>query len=167
MNLLRRIMTNGYILIFPIIIWNISFFSYLPSSYAPSNFNSDIPLWIIVGENLFRMVLFIFPLFVQVNIKISFGNKGLIIYLLGVLIYFSSWLAIIISPSSVWSSSVLGYSAPAYTPIIWILGLSMMVDSYYFKYRLNYSKWHFLLPSLSLIGFHISHAIYVYNRTYL
>ena len=167
MNLLRRIMTNGYILIFPIIIWNISFFSYLPSSYAPSNFNSDIPLWIIVGENLFRMVLFIFPLFVQVNIKISFGNKGLIIYLLGILIYFSSWLAIIISPSSVWSSSVLGYSAPAYTPIIWILGLSMMVDSYYFKYRLNYSKWHFLLPSLSLIGFHISHAIYVYNRTYL
>jgi len=166
MNLLRKIMTNGYILIIPIIIWNICFLSYLPSSYAPSNFNSDIPLWIIVGENLFRTVLFGFPLFFQVNIKISFENKGLIIYLLGVMIYFSSWLAIIISPTSVWSSSVLGFSAPAYTPIIWILGLSMMVDSYYFKFKFNYSKWHFLLPSMSLIVFHISHAIYVYNRTY-
>lgn len=166
MDLLRKTMTNGYILIIPIIIWNISFLSYLPSSYSPSNFNSDIPLWIIVGENLFRTVLFVFPLFLQINIKKSFENRGLITYLFGVVIYFSSWLAIIIYPTSAWSSSILGFTAPAYTPVIWILGLSMMVDSYYFKFKFNYSKWHFLLPSMSLIVFHISHAIYVHNRTY-
>jgi len=167
MHLLRKIVTNGYILIIPIIIWNICFFSYLPSPYKPENFNNDIPLWIIVGENLFRTVLFIFPVFFKVNIKISFKNKGLITYLVGVVIYFSSWLAIIISPASAWSTSILGFSAPAYTPIIWILGLSMMVDAYAFNFKFNYSKWHFLLPSMSLIVFHISHAIYVYNRNYL
>ena len=154
-------------LIIPIIIWNISFISYLPSPYKPENFNSDIPLWITVGENLFRTVLFIFPVFFKINIKISFENKGLITYLLGVVIYFSSWLVIIISPASAWSASILGFSAPAYTPIIWILGLSMMVDAYYFNFKFNYSKWHFLLPSMSLIVFHISHVIYVFNRSYL
>jgi len=165
MHLLQKIMTNGYLLIIPIIIWNMAFFSYLPPPFKPENFNSDIPLWITVGENLFRAVLFIFPVFFKINIKTSLKNKGLITYLSGVVLYFSSWLAIIFSPASAWSSSILGFSAPAYTPIIWILGLSMMVDSYYFKF--TYSKWHFLLPSMSLLVFHISHVIYVYNRNYL
>jgi len=165
MHLLKTIITNGYILIIPVIIWNISFLSSLPTPYQSEIFNYNIPLWIIVGENLFRTVIFIFPLFFKINIKISFENKGLITYLSGILIYFSSWLAIIIFPYSAWSTSVLGFSAPAYTPIIWILGLSMMVNSYYFKF--NYSKWHFLLPSIILIFFHISHVIYVFNRSYL
>lgn len=164
MDLLKKIVTNGYILIIPIIIWNISFLSYLPPSYAPINFNSDIPLWIFVGENIFRTVLFVFPLFFRININVSFENRGLITYLIGIVIYFSSWLAIIIFPTSFWSTSVLGFSAPAYTPIIWILGLGMMADSYYFKFE--YSKWHFLLPSIGLIVFHITHAVYVYNRTF-
>lgn len=164
MDVLQKIITNGFVLIIPIILWNIIFIPYLPSYYAPTSFNSDIPLWIIVGENLFRIVLFGFPLFLHVNFKLSFANRGLVVYLFGVALYFLSWLAIILSPASMWSTSLLGFSASAYTPIIWIVGLSMMVNGYYFK--LHYSKWHFLLPSLVLIVFHILHTVSVYNRSF-
>jgi len=165
MDLLQKILSNGYIAIFPILVWNIFFTSKLPPAYAPELFNSNIPLTIIIGENLFRSIIFILPLFFRLNISSSLEKKGLIIYSSGVALYFSSWLMLIYASNSGWSSSVVGFAAPAYTPIIWLVGLSLLVDSYYFK--MAYSKWHFILPSIAFSIFHVSHTVYVYNRTYL
>ena len=164
MNLLRIFSTNGYILVFPILFWNILLTSKLPPAYAPKIFNNNIPLAIIIGEYLFRYIIFIMPLFFKLNLTRSIENKGLIVFSLGVLLYFSSWLMLIYTPDSSWSNSVFGFTSPAYTPIIWLVGLSLMVDSYYFK--LAYSKWHFILPSVAFTVFHVLHTVYIYNRIY-
>ncbi len=164
MDLLRKILPNGYIAIFPILVWNILLTSKLPQAYDPKLFNSNIPLTIIIGENLFRSIIFLLPLFFRLNITSSLEKKGLIIFSFGVVLYFSSWLMLIYAPNSGWSNSIVGFTAPAYTPIIWLVGLSLLVDSYYFK--VAYSKWHFILPSIAFSTFHVSHAVYVYNRTY-
>ena len=37
-----------------------------------------------------------------------------------------------------WSRSLFGFTAQAFTPSIWLTGLSLIADSYYFK--LAYSK---------------------------
>jgi len=163
-ELLQKILSNGYIAIFPILVWNILLTSKLPSAYAPSLFNSGIPFTIIIGENLFRSVIFLLPLFFRLNIASSLEKKGLIIYSFGVTLYFLSWLMLIFAPNSGWSNSVMGFTAPAYTPIIWLVGLSLMVDSYYFK--LAYKKWHFILPSIAFSIFHALHSVYVYSRVY-
>lgn len=164
MDLLRIFLTNGYIAVFPILVWNILLTSKLPAEYDPQVFNSNIPLVILIGENLFRSIIFILPLSFRLNITSSLGKKGLIVFSFGVALYFSSWLMLIFAPDSSWSSSVLGFASPACTPIIWLIGLSLMVDSYYFK--LVYSKWHFIMPSIAFSIFHVSHAVYVYNRAY-
>ena len=164
MDLLRKILSNGYIAIFPILIWNILLTSKLPPAYNLPLFNSNIPLTIIIGENLFRSIIFLMPLFFRLNITSSLEKKGLIIFCFGVALYFSSWLMLVFAPNASWSNSVMGFAAPAYTPIIWLVGLSLMVDSYYFK--LAYTKWHFILPSIAFSIFHVSHSVYVYNRTY-
>ena len=164
MDLLRKILSNGYIAIFPILVWNIFLTSKLPSAYDQKLFNSNIPFTIIIGENLFRFIIFFLPLFFRLNITSSLEKKGLITYSFGVALYFSSWLMLIYAPDSGWSNSVLGFTAPAYTPIIWLVGLSLMVDSYYFKF--TYSKWQFILPSIAFSIFHVSHSVYVYSRTY-
>ena len=163
MDLFRNLLTNGYIAIFPILGWNILLTSKLPLAYDPKSFNSNIPLTIIIGENIFRSIIFTMPLFFKLNI-IRFLKKGLIIFSFGVALYFSSWLMLIYAPDSGLSNSILGFAAPAYTPIIWLVGLSLMVDSYYFK--LAYSKWHFIIPSIAFSIFHVSHTVYVYNRAY-
>jgi len=161
-DILRKILSNGYIAIIPIIVWNILLTSKLPPAYIPEAFNSNIPLTIIIGENLFRSIIFILPLFFFLNITSSFDKKGLFIFFFGIALYFSSWLMLIYAPNSSWSNSILGFIAPAYTPLIWLVGLSLLVESYYFK--LAYSKWHYILPSIAFSTFHVSHAIYVYNR---
>ena len=164
MDRLRKILTNGYIALLPIFIWNIFLTSKLPPAFNSKSFNSEIPFVIIIGENIFRSIIFLLPLFFRLNISSSFERKGLITFSIGVALYFSSWLMLIYAPDSGWSNSVLGFTAPAYTPIIWLVGLSLLVESYYFK--LIYSKWHFILPSVAFTIFHVSHTVYVYNRVY-
>ena len=50
MDLVWKILSDGYILIIPIIAWNLIFTSKLPPAYAPKLFNSNIPLGIITGK---------------------------------------------------------------------------------------------------------------------
>ena len=161
---LRKILTNGYIALLPIFIWNIFLTSKLPPAYDPILFNSNIPFFIVAGENIFRSIIFLLPLFFRLNLTSSLNKKGVIIFSFGVAVYFSSWLVLIYAPNSGWSNSILGFTAPAYTPIIWLVGLSLLVESYYLK--CVYSKWHYILPSIAFLIFHVSHTVYVYNRIY-
>jgi len=161
---LRKILSNGYIALLPILVWNIALTSKLPPAYDLKLFNSNIPFTITFGENIFRSIIFILPVFFRLNLTSSLNIKGAITFLFGIALYFSSWLMLIYAPNSDWSNSILGFSAPAYTPIVWLVGLSLLVESYYFKWI--YSKWHFILPSIGFIVFHVTHTIYVYNRIY-
>ena len=164
MNIVWKILSNGYVPIIPILVWNFLLASRLPAAYGPKLFDNNIPVLIIVGESIFRGVIFAMPLFFRLNIGSIPGKAGLILFSLGVGLYFSSWLALIYLPDSSWSTHVFGFAAPAYTPVIWLTGLSLMVDSYYF--RLAYSKWHFIIPSILFSIFHIAHSVYVYGKNY-
>lgn len=163
-NILRTVLLNGYIPLIPILIWNYLFISKLPLAYQPQSFNHEIPLLITVGENIFRSIVFIMPLFFKISIYKSRQRNGLVVFVTGVLLYFISWLILMYMPSSTWSNNFLIFSAPAYTPIIWLVGLSMMVEKYYF---FNYSKWHYIVPALLFSVFHIYHSFYVFDRAYL
>lgn len=162
MGHLRKILKNGYVALLPIIIWNMFLTSKLPPVFSPTSFNAEIPFVILAGENIFRSIIFLLLLFVELGISSPHERKGAVTFFLGIALYFTSWLLLIYAPNSEWSNSVLGFTAPACTPIIWLVGLSLMVKSYYFK--LLYSKWHLILPSIAFSIFHVSHTVYVYNR---
>jgi hypothetical protein len=116
----------------------------------------------LISENCFRIITFLFTFFVQFSLQQPVNKTGLLIFSVGVLLYFSSWLALIIFPDSSWSLSIWGFTAPAYTPFIWLFGLSLFFNSYYFNYPYKY--WHFFSISTIFIFFHLWHAIIVYNR---
>lgn len=158
----KNIFSNGYITIIPILLWNIIFFSKLPNLYDPQYFNSNIPLFISICENFFRAIIFILPLFFKIQLNNLIGKVGGIIYIIGSIFYYSSWLLLIYAPNLQWCKSIFGFTAPAYTIIIWLIGISLMADSYYFK--ISFSKWHFILPSLGMLFFHVYHTIIVYLR---
>lgn len=162
MGLIKAILTNGYIPLIPILAWNIIFVSKLPPAYDPQSFNKDIPLFLVIGENLFRTIIFVLPLFFKTNIATAQGKQGLIIYILGTVLYFAAWLLQMYAPNSLLSKSVFGFTAPAYMPIIWLIGISLLADSYYFNFI--YSKWHYILPSIVFSIFHVAHTYLVYLR---
>ncbi len=161
--MIKRLTSTAYIPIIPILIWDFIFYLKLPPAYAPEIFNSDIPMVILLGENLFRSIIFILPLFLKLNVHSRAGMQGLIIYIIGSLFYYLTWLMLIFAPDSLWSTSIFGFAAPAYTPIMWLIGISLMADSYYFK--IKYKNWHYIIPSIAFSIFHVAHALLIYYRT--
>ena len=144
----------------PILIWNAVFFKSLPEKFQPDLFNSNIPEWILVAENTLRVVIFALPLFLKTEIRNHSGQIGFKLYIAGCSIYFVSWLLLIWNPKL--SENYFLFTAPAYTPLIWLFGLSLLFDGYYFD--LKFKVWHYLLPSLFFITFHFLHTTLVYLR---
>ncbi|MCP4156102.1 MAG: hypothetical protein GY757_50750 [bacterium] len=164
MTLLGNILSNGFIPIIPVLVWNLLLTSKLPPAYQPKIFDKNIPPAIIMGETILRVIVFFMPLLFTLNITTYWGKLGLITFLIGAVIYFSSWLMLIYASESGWSTSLAGFSAPAYTPLIWLIGLSLMADTYYFE--ASYSSLHYIVPAILFSIFHTTHTVYVYNRNY-
>jgi hypothetical protein len=51
------------------------------------------------------------------------------VYIIGVLVYFVSWLPPMYAPQSSWSLSIPGLFAPRLTPLIALLGIALIAGS--------------------------------------
>jgi len=58
---------------------------------------------------------------------------------------------------------MLGFTAPAYTPLVWFFGLSLMFDRFYGG--LHYAPVYFLALSTIFLGFHGTHAFLTFLFT--
>ena len=161
-ELIPAVFSNGFIFFIPILLWNMALTKKLPFPYGTQSFDSDIPKVILLGEGLFRMIVMLMPLTMKVNLSTIGDDNGIIVFILGVLLYFISWISLILFPESNWSKSVIGFSAPAYTPLVWLIGFAMITTSFYFNY--HYSLWYYLIPSFIFISFHLLHTVIIYNR---
>ncbi len=161
-RMLQKIMSNGFVLVIPIIIWNGFLSSKLPEPFSSETFDRGIPYIVRYGENIFRIVVFLMPVVLKLNFSTPLGKTGFGVYFFGILLYALSWLLLIYAPTSTWSSSFIGICAPAYIPVIWFVGISLAAESYYFD--AVYSRWHFLVPAACFSFFHILHAASAYSR---
>jgi hypothetical protein len=78
----------------------------------------------------------------------SMGKIGLAIYLAGTLIYFASWLPLILAPQSPYSESIPRLFAPRLTPLISLFGIALICES-----------WPYALVATIFISFHTWHGI--------
>lgn len=157
-------MLNCFLLLIPILVWNLAFASYLPEAFSPDVFWKDIPNWISIGENTFRTVVMVMPACLILSWKKPVERGGLAIYLIGLVVYFLSWLILMIYPISDWSESALGFMAPAYTPIIWLIGIGLVGHQSFLKVRRT--SMLYILFSILFVVFHSTHAYLVYDRLY-
>ncbi|WP_293928311.1 hypothetical protein [Sphingobacterium sp. UBA6320] len=160
--MIKKYLGNCFILILPILIWNILLTDHLPPAYQPEVFSKDIPSFLMYGEQISRIIIFLLAFLMPLHISRS--NKGqmlgLYIYTVGVLLYFASWIMLIGLPNSAWSNSMVGFSAPAITPALWLAGIGLIGNSFYFN--LPFRRWPFMFISAIFLFFHISHTIGVY-----
>jgi hypothetical protein len=159
---LRDALTSCFWLIVPIILWDLLFASQLPRLLSMEVFWRNIPPVIAYSENIFRYILILFPLLMPLRVRSSSQKVGLIIYAFGLLAYFSSWLALMLLPGSAWSTSVAGLLAPAYTPLIWAVGIALVGDSLYV--RVPYRPWFYIVVAVLFTIFHVSHTMIVITR---
>jgi hypothetical protein len=157
-----KYLLNCILLLLPIMAWNVIFSSKLPVLYSPEVFWKNVPSFIANGENVFRLIVFILPVLMPMRIETQSQKLGLWLYITGTVIYFMAWLAQIYFPQSAWSLSAWGFLAPAYTPLIWLVGIGLIGDALYFSSL--YRSWMYIATSVTFISFHLSHALTVFIR---
>jgi hypothetical protein len=111
---------NGFLLLLPLLAWNLVLGSRLTLEAVISDAHS--PTWLLIAENISRILVFALPLFLPLDFKGAWNKTGLAVYVFGTLLYFASWLPLLLVPASVWSQSPAGLLAPRLTPFLPFMG---------------------------------------------
>lgn len=150
------------LLLIPAIIWNIALARYLPPAFAPAEFWRDIPAPLPLTENSLRLAVFVLPFLMPLDLEAPGRKRACAVFAIGTILYFGSWLALILSPASAWSTTALGFTAPAYTPALWLLGIALFGRRLF--WGTFYRWWMYALLSISFLAAHVSHTALVFAR---
>ncbi len=137
---------NGFLLILPLLAWNLALGRRITQEAITSDAYS--PKWLLIAENLTRILVFAFPLLLPLRLAAVWNQVGLGVYILGTLIYFASWLPLLRRPESGWSYSPAGLLAPRLTPFLSFLGIALVC-----------SAWPYGVIAATFISFHTWHGI--------
>lgn len=161
---LRQYIVSCGLLLMPALLWNIVLTDFLPPAFAASELWDDVPPILTYTENTLRILTFSLPFFMPLQIVTQQQRIGILIFIIGSLLYFSSWLALIAEPGSPWATSATGFLAPAYTPAIWLVGLALVGRRFFWGNV--YRWWMYLFPVLLFIVVHIAHTTLIYFHNY-
>lgn len=153
---MKKYLLNCFLLTLPIMLWNILLTDKLPAVFQPDIFWHNIPTWVAYGENISRTLVFLMACLMPLPVKNLNQKTGFRIYLLGVALYFVSWIMLIEYPNTQWSQSLWGFMAPAYTPLLWLTGIALIGDSFYFK--IPYQWYYYMIVAVAFVGFHCWHV---------
>lgn len=123
----KLVWLNCLWMMLPLLLWNL----FLSPKITAARITSDAhsAAWLLIAENITRIAVFALPLLLPLQIKDTLSRAGLAVYILGTLIYFASWLPLVLAPSSPWSNSIPGLFAPRLTPCLPFLGIAMIGNS--------------------------------------
>lgn len=159
-----RYAENCIWLIVPIMLFNAAFVRRLPKAYQAGVFDHDIPGWIRIAENIVWTIVFALPLFMPLKIGTFSQRTGFVLYLTGTVLYCVSWALQIWHPRNRWCRSGWGFMAPAYTPLMWLVGIGLIGDTLFLP--VGYSPWVYIALVTAFLVFHNMHAWIVYKRNY-
>ena len=163
-QLLKKYFFNCFLLTVPILLWDYIFTDKLPKAFQPEIYWKDIPSFIIYGENISRLIMFVFISLMPLKILSNKQKNGLVLYVIGVLLYFTSWVVLMYFPNTVWSNSVFGLLAPAYTPLFWLIGIGFIANSLFFN--IPYRRGLYFLVVIIFLIFHNWHTYLIYFKTH-
>ena len=118
-----KLRSNGFLLIVPILIWNLAFWRLLPAGAGGSE---PVPMSLQWAEHLFRAGVFGMPAFLKIQSHGSVGHLGWAIYLVGSVVYFASWLPWL---RGVESEEIVLLLAPYLTPMLVFTGIAILCRS--------------------------------------
>ena len=160
---LRYVLSCGLLTV-PILVWNVVFTRFLPPALGSQEFWRDIPPLVACGENSLRFVVVLLPFLMPLELATPVQRRRLLLFVVGTALYFLAWAALMIFPQSRWSTSRLGFLAPAYTPLVWLAGLGLIGRRLYGPWP--YRWWVYVALAGGFITLHVTHASIVYVRNY-
>jgi hypothetical protein len=159
-----KYLLNCFWLLLPPNLISLFLAKFLPEAFQAKLFWNDIPPAIKFFENGIRIVVMMLPVFFPLSIATNEQRKGLFIYSIGLVLYLLSYLLLIYLPESYWSKSLIGFTAPATTPLVWFVGISLIMNKPFFN--IKYSKWIYIILLIAFCVFHFMHVSIIYHRYY-
>ena len=159
--MMTRYLANCGLLLVPILVWNVAFARYLPPALT-SDFNRDIPAPLLLTENVLRLVVMVVPFLLPLDVTSPGQRRGLWLFVAGALVYATAWIPLMVAPESSWSKSRLGFLAPAYTPLVWLVGLGLTGRRFFWS--VPFEPWMYLLLAGAFVMVHFAHAHLAYQR---
>jgi hypothetical protein len=133
-------------LMLPLLIWNILLGPRIKDERITSDNHS--PKWLLIGENFTRILVFALPLLMPLQIEDFFKQPGSWVYIIGTLIYLSTWLPFLFTPRSAWCNMAGGLLAPRITPVLPFLGAAWLGHS-----------WLYALAAALFVALHTWHGV--------
>jgi hypothetical protein len=137
---------NCFWLLIPILLWNLIFTPRLQQEGYRSD--TGISRGILILEHALRIFVFVFPLFLPFQIADVASKIGLVLYVVGILVYCGSWIPVLYRPDARWSRSAAGLLAPYYTPLPFLAGIGLIGHS-----------WIYVVFSGLFIAIHVWHGV--------
>jgi hypothetical protein len=145
---LELTLANCFWLILPLLAWNLI----LGPRIHDERVNSDAhsPKWLLLAENVTRGLVFALPLLMPLprgsDWRAGLPLAGLVVYILGTLVYFGAWLPLLMTPASAWSNGTAGLLAPRLTPYLSFLGIALLGGSWVYGFIaavfIFFHTWH-------------------------
>ena len=162
-GLVRYLLSCG-VLTVPIVVWNLALTRFLPPALASHEFSRDIPALVTYGENTLRVVVMVLPFLMPLEVATVGQRRGVLLFVVGTIVYFLSWVPLMIVPQTPWSTSWLGFVAPAYTPLVWLVGLGLIGRRFYLPSPFRW--WMYVGLACGFVALHVTHTSIVYARNY-
>lgn len=137
---------NCFWLMLPLLAWNLALGARITDPRVTSDAHS--PRWLLMAENVTRILVFAFPLLLPLQWGEPWSIAGLVVYLIGTLIYFASWRPLLQAPDSTKRVGIAALFAPRLTPFLSFLGIALIAHS-----------WLYGLLAAVFIGLHTYHGI--------
>jgi hypothetical protein len=161
-----NIMQNGIWLTLPPLVFSLYLMSVSPTALTPAEFDKDVPRLLIYCEIALRFMVFAMPAFFSVGVATKTQQRGFILYISGLLIYFLSYGTQNYLPNSAWSASIIGFTASAWTNLIWMTGIGLMGKELFILKYPPYRPALYIAPATLFIILHVTHAIIYFRSTY-
>jgi hypothetical protein len=142
---------NCFWFFIPVILFDLVFTKYLPAQYFQTTSSS-----IDLAENIVRTVLIALSMLMIINLNDIKGKTGILIYIIGLLLYFLSYFILINYADTVWGRNIIIQLSGYWTPIIWLFGVGLIGKKLFFKIPFHYAIYLTLSMLFGII--HIYHG---------
>jgi len=155
-NIIFKYINNCFLFFVPILIFNILFFKKLPTHYL-----KNISHPIITAETITRIITIVFSTIMAINIQNKIEKTGIIIYIIGIIIYFTSYFIEIYAPDTLFGKKIIFILAPYWTSIIWLIGIGLVGNNLFINIPYHFTVY--LILSAVFATIHTIHGYLCYK----
>jgi len=156
LNVILKYIDNCFLLFVPILVFNILFFKKLPSHYL-----KNISHPIIIMETIARIITIALSIIMAINIQNETGKIGLMIYIIGAIIYFASYFIEIYFPNTLFGRKIIFILSPYWTSVIWLIGIGLVGNRLFINVPYHYTVYFVL--SIIFATIHTIHGYLCYK----